>query len=148
MFDEKSIIKGFVFNTLPLLFTIILLIKMLGVFNIYTYNLAVLVPLLIGKLIGSIKEKQKPLFIEWVKSIGQIVLMVSLFFYLIRWLGNYGVLGFIILIFIFVAYRLYRSWSVYMEGMRSIEVRLFGKTLDKEPITAKEYYGENKDESK
>jgi hypothetical protein len=69
-------------------------------------------------------------FQELLKTF-KLLLVVITFYYIIKILGNYGWLGLIITIMGFAAYKIIRGRKLYMEGVRDIEKRVWGKSLDK-----------------
>lgn len=77
--------------------------------NLITFNLAVLIPILLVKLLG-----EKPVFKEYLKVIITTICYVTIIYYLVTWLGAYGVLGLILIIGLFVAWRIYKGWSLFM----------------------------------
>jgi len=57
---------------------------------------------------------------------------LSIIIFSIKWLGAYGIIGFILIIILLVAYRLVKQNAQYFEGIRELETMIFGKPLDKD----------------
>jgi hypothetical protein len=66
---------------------------------------------------------------EYFNSLGFIVLIVSVFWGVAHFVGWWGIW---LLLLVFVAWRVYKGWSVLMRSVRFIETTLFGKPLDRE----------------
>lgn len=81
--------------------------------SLLTINLTILTVVLANKLITSLLLKKKPIIKDWIKTIISVVTFVTIFYYLIRFLGGYGVIGLIIIILLFVTYRIIKGWKLY-----------------------------------
>lgn len=70
------------------------------------------------------------------------IIFSSLFVSIIYWLGFfcgvYGFIGLVIFCICISGYMIYRQWDLYMQGVRDVETRIFGKPLDKK------YWGKQK----
>lgn len=69
---------------------------------------------------------------DLIKFIISTFITLCIILYTIKWLGTYGVIGFIFIIILLVAYRLIKQKEQYMEGLKEIETMIFGKPLDKD----------------
>lgn len=58
------------------------------------------------------------------------LLVITLFYFIIKWLGRYGVIGFIIIVLGFAGYRLIKHRGMYFKSIRVIEKNIWGETLD------------------
>jgi hypothetical protein len=67
--------------------------------------------------------------LRYFKSLGLIVLIVSLFWGVASFVGWWAIW---ILLLGFVCWRVYKGWRVLMRSVRFIETTLFGKPLDRE----------------
>lgn len=76
--------------------------------NVFSINALILTIALGFKLC-----KEKPNIKEWCLTIIKTIAFVTSFFFMIRWLGTYGLLGAILIILIFVAYRIVIGWKLY-----------------------------------
>jgi len=65
---------------------------------------------------------------KYLIGFATIYIMVSLMMYSLK----YGIIGFILMVLILAAYKMFKGRSTMMEGMRNIETKIFGKSLDKE----------------
>lgn len=81
--------------------------------NILSINLAIISVVLVAKLTGSIYNRSDPKVWDWAKTIFKTVVFVSIMYYSLVWLGGYGLVGFLIIILLFVAYRLVKGWKLY-----------------------------------
>lgn len=131
IYDQKEIISIFVKKTLPFIAVVYMLLLLTTNKNLFTINLIILTPLLVSKLFVAIKNKEQPSINEWCKSGLKTIATISLLYLFINWMGAYGLLGFILVILLLAAWRIYKSWELFMGGMRSIEMRIFGRTLDR-----------------
>ena len=92
------------------------LIIVIPVKNVFTFNLIILLVVLGNKLYTSV-----PVFKDWIVTSAKTILFVTLIYYVIRFITGWGVIGLIIIILAFAGYRLYRhkrfvnyiiDWSV------------------------------------
>lgn len=60
----------------------------------------------------------------------RLIIIVTIFFFLIKWLGAYGLWGVVAIVLGICAYRLYKSRSEYIGTMREIETKIWGAPLD------------------
>lgn len=78
-----------------------------------------------------IRKKEAWSIGKFIKTILKTSATMLLILYLIRWLGAYGIIGFILIIFILAGWRIIRNKKMYMDGLRNIESMIWGKPLDK-----------------
>jgi len=69
-------------------------------------------------------------FQELLKTF-KLLLILLVLYYVVRWLGSYGWVGLLIMVLGFAAYKIIRGKKFFMEGVRDIEKRIWGKSLDK-----------------
>ena len=56
---------------------------------------------------------ETPEFKEWVRSIVFTLLIVLAFFYLVLWLGGFGILGVILILCLIAGYRIFVNWKLF-----------------------------------
>ena len=68
-----------------------------------------------------------------IKDSMKSLAFIATFVYLFIFFGaTFGALGVLVLIILMSLFRVYRKKELYLEGMRDIETKIFGKPLDKE----------------
>jgi hypothetical protein len=72
-----------------------------------------------------------PILVKNAKSYVKLTITILCFFLLIRFLGLYGLIGFIATILLLAGYKIYKSRQFFMETIRNLETMIFGKPLDK-----------------
>ncbi len=60
------------------------------------------------------------------------LVVIAILFQVIMYSAKFGIIGFLVIVLGMAVYRMYRGRKMMMEGIRNIEKRLFGHTLDKE----------------
>lgn len=83
-------------------------------------------------------EPLKPIYL--FKRVMFIILFSSIVYVLFKVSrGFFGLfIGLIVFSLIFAMYRIATNWDTFMYSLRFIEIKLFGKTQDKTPMTLKE----------
>ena len=122
-------------NYKKLIFPIIYTIVLLGVIIYIHPTLWQTINLLSGSailiyLISSAKNKELKTF-KFIKFCITTYISVLIIVLGIRWLGAYGIIGFVLIVVFFGAYKIIKQRKFFMEGMREIETMIFGKSLDK-----------------
>lgn len=127
MFSNKEIINmaAYPFTIAALLIVLARLFKPQGLFNYLILFIVIYAPL------ESFVKNKNLLSKEWLLKTFKLLLLLSFFYLIINWLGTYGLVGLIIIVLGFATYRIYKGRVYFMQGMRSIEEKLFGKPLDK-----------------
>ena len=72
------------------------------------------------------EQNNKKYYLQILK---QTVLVIILY-YLIQWLGKYGLLGYLILILSIATIKIYLSRKLYLRGLRTIENQIWGSSAD------------------
>jgi len=122
-------------NYKKLIFPIIYTIVLIGVIIYIHPTFWQTINLLSGSsiliyLISSIKNKELKTF-KFIKLCITTYISILLIVSAIKWLGAYGIIGFVLIVIFFGAYKIYKQRKFFMEGMREIETMIFGKSLDK-----------------
>lgn len=129
----KTLIKQIKIVVPIILYLIVLLItiRLYPVKALHTLLLIILTFAISMKLYKDIKNRASPNLKNYANSILKTALIVSLFYVLLHWLGGYGVLGLILIVIVYVVYRLVKGRKQYVDAMRTVETMTFGKTFDK-----------------
>ena len=113
----KLAIKPMVFLT-----TMILIISNLTKVTLWSVTFTLLLVMMFFDFWETLVTNSK----KYLKSI-LIFLALGL---IIRRLGAYGVVGFIAIVLFLAAYKIFRSWDLFMGTMRSLESLIWGRELD------------------
>lgn len=108
--NYKTLVK-FVLNHvwMPLLQGLIAITLLLYIYRSWlTIVLTMLVVNLVFKLFKEVPEPK-----EWLRSIIITVVVVSVFYWLVYWLGAYGLVGSIVILFLFAGWRIYEGWFLF-----------------------------------
>lgn len=65
------------------------------------------------------------------KNYTKILTTVLILLLIIKFLGLYGIIGFILIILLIAGYRIYKSWQIFTGAMQTIETMIWGKPLKK-----------------
>lgn len=95
----------------PVLQTILILITLFSIpfVNVFSSILCVLVWVLVFKLFSGVD----PDWSVWWKSIWQVSLFVGGLYYLVAWLGGFGLLGVVLILLLLSGWRLYSNWRLF-----------------------------------
>jgi len=122
----KQVVPSLVF--IVLFFTVYAFIPGKGLLVIISLMLSMV---LCSNLLKDIRKKDNPSPKAYAKNTIILIVIISVFYYVSKFLGAYGLLGTLALILLFVFYKLYRRKMVFLNGMREVEKQMFGKSLDK-----------------
>jgi len=90
--------------------------------HVVTFNLIILTFVLSRKLFMGV-----PVFNDWVKTIFKTVLFISLIYYLLMFIGGFGLLGLVIIVFGFAGWRIKKHWKFFNYVIDWSANRLKGK---------------------
>jgi len=98
---------------------------------------ALLIPYQLFKIWKAKGTTKKQKVIKSLITIGRTAIFISLF----KLFGLMGAGGFVLMIVLFSAWKIYTGRGIFMEGVRDIETRLWGRPLDKKQWTKEEWKG-------
>jgi hypothetical protein len=98
---------------LILVLTIYIVLLTLPSRNIISINLTIITIILMYKLYNNINNKQTPKPLEWIKTTLTTSAWTTGFIILYTLLGGYGLIGFISIIIILVAWRIIKGWKLF-----------------------------------
>ena len=101
----------------------VIILIMLFPYGLLYFLIAITIPFIIKDLIMKVKPS--------VKGILTSLLIGTIFFYTIKFLGGKGLWGLITIVIGFSLYKLYKSRKYYMAKIREIEMLIWGRTNDK-----------------
>ena len=137
--NVKRMIKPAVLGVLY----IIVLLNIIRLLKLNTYNLVLFLTLNSALFFIITKRKDiKNKSIGWKEYITHIIksfFTIALFVIIIKYLGGYGVIGFVLIIVFVVVYKLLKQKTQYLEAIKTIETMIWNKPLDKNLWKNKEF---------
>jgi len=128
MIDHKKILKQSAINIL-IIIIFMLSWHFIPYKNVYTF---VAIFFIITTFLDLWVKKVEEIYtLKFWRNKTLMMIFLALFYFVSLKAAAYGAIGIIVLILLLSGYRLYRARSLYMEGLRDIETRIWGKPLDK-----------------
>lgn len=122
--DLKNMVPNFI------TYSFIFLLLFLFPSGLFYFLLAIIIPFILKDLFFA--KKFLAIFTKkYFFSIIKTLIISSLLYYSIRWLGNYGWLGLIIIVLGVSGYKLWSGRSYFINKIREIEIMIWGKTNDR-----------------
>lgn len=78
-----------------------------------------------------VRHNIKPSVRQIIISVLQLVAILTFIYFINYYSGLTGLTAFMVICFAFAGFMLWRRWSLYIEGIRSIETQIFGKPQDR-----------------
>ena len=107
-FKILKFVLFFLWKPLLQMFLVLFTLAIIGSVDFVSVFLSVLVWLLVFKLFSGV-----PVFSEWVSSVVKTFLIVGFFYFVILWLGGFGLLGVVCILLLLAGWRIYQSWSLF-----------------------------------
>lgn len=105
--------------------------------NVFGFVSIILVIITSYKLYRYVVTDTKPEIKKLVKSLLITVITATTIYYLYHWLGGYGLIGFLVLVLLFAAWRIYKGWALFKQTSLWIRETVRGGDDEKSDLEEK-----------